>query len=130
MKGTSKKSYIIGAVIVVLALTMAMYSFKSTLTTYVSVSEAKVSPRAVQVAGIVVKGSKHYDLQNNTLVFTLREDSGDEMVVEYDGRKPANFDDVSKVVSIGKYNAERHIFVSTELLVKCPTKYEERVKGE
>ena len=130
MKGTSKKSYIVGAVIVVLALIMALYSFKSTLTTYVSVSEAKVSPRAVQVAGIVVKGSKHYDLQNNRLVFTLREDSGDEMVVEYGGRKPANFDDVSKIVSIGKYNVERHTFVATELLVKCPTKYEERVKGQ
>lgn len=125
-----KKSYIIGAVIVVLALIMAMYSFKSTLTTYVSVSEAKLTPRAVQVAGIVVKGSKHYDLQNNSLVFTLREDSGDEMVVEYDGRKPANFDDVSKIVSIGKYNAESQVFVSTELLVKCPTKYEGRVKGQ
>jgi cytochrome c-type biogenesis protein CcmE len=130
MKGTPKKSYIIGAVIVVFALVMAMYSFKSTLTTYVSVSEAKLSPSAVQVAGIVVKGSKHYDLQNNILVFTLREDSGDEMVVEYGGRKPANFDDVSKIVSIGKYNAERHTFVATELLVKCPTKYEERVKGQ
>ncbi|MES0362591.1 MAG: cytochrome c maturation protein CcmE, partial [Desulfobacteria bacterium] len=94
-----KKSHIIAAVIVVLALIMAMYSFKSTLTTYVSVSEAKVSHRPVQVAGIVVEGSKRYDLENNMLVFTLREDSGDEMAVEYDGHKPANFDDVTKVVS-------------------------------
>ena len=125
-----KKSYVIGAVIVVLALIMAMYSFQSTLTAYVSVSEAKASPRAVQVAGIVVKGSKHYDMQNNRLKFTLREDSGDEMAVEYDGRRPANFDDVAKVVSIGKYNVKREVFVATELLVKCPTKYEGRVKGE
>jgi len=130
MKGMPKKSYVIGAVIVVLALTMAMYSFQSTLTAYVSVSEAKASPRAVQVAGIVVKGSKHYDIQNNRLKFTLREDSGDEMAVEYDGRRPANFDDVAKVVSIGKYNVKREVFVATELLVKCPTKYEGRVKGE
>jgi len=130
MKSTSKKSYIIGAVIVVLALIMAMYSFKSTLTAYVSVSEAKVSPRAVQVAGIVVKGSEHYDLQSNRLMFTLQEDSGDKMAVEYDGSKPANFDDVTKVVSTGKYNAKREVFVATELLVKCPTKYEGRVKGE
>lgn len=130
MKATSKKAYIIGAVIVVLALIMAMYSFKSTLTAYVSVSEAKVSPRAVQVAGIVVKGSKHYDIQSNRLMFTLREDSGDEMVVEYDGRKPANFDDVTKIVSIGKYDARRQAFVAKELLVKCPTKYEQRVKGQ
>ncbi len=126
----SKKSYIIGAIIVVLAMIMAMYSFKSTLTTYVSVSEAKVSPRPVQVAGIVVKGSKQYDLENNKLIFTLREDSGDEMAVEYDGYQPANFDDVTKIVSTGKYNTKREVFVAKELLVKCPTKYEQRVKGE
>jgi cytochrome c-type biogenesis protein CcmE len=107
-----------------------MYSFQSTLTAYVSVSEAKVSPRAVQVAGVVVRGSKHYDLQSNRLKFTLQEDSGDRMNVEYDGRKPANFDDVTKVVSVGKYNAERGVFVASELLVKCPTKYEGRVKSE
>jgi len=125
-----KKSYIIGAIIVALAMIMAMYSFQSTMTAYVSLSEAKVSPRPVQVAGIVVRESKEYDLQNNRLIFTLREDSGDEMVVEYDGHKPANFDDVTKVVSTGKYNKKRRVFVARELLVKCPTKYEERVKGE
>ncbi len=125
-----KKSYIIGAVVVALAMIMAMYSFKSTLTAYVSVSEAKVSPRPVQVAGIVVRGTKQYDLQNTKLIFTIREDSGDEMAVEYDGHKPANFDDVAKIVSIGKYNRERQVFVARELLVKCPTKYEQRVKGE
>ncbi|MCK4390782.1 MAG: cytochrome c maturation protein CcmE [Desulfobacterales bacterium] len=125
-----KKSYIIGAVVVALAMIMAMYSFKSTLTAYVSVSEAKVSPRPVQVAGIVVRGTKQYVLQNTKLIFTIREDSGDEMAVEYDGHKPANFDDVAKIVSIGKYNRERQVFVARELLVKCPTKYEQRVKGE
>lgn len=130
MKNVPKKSYIIGAAVVVLAMIMAMYSFKSTLTTYVSVSEAKVSRRPVQVAGIVVNGSKRYDLQSNRLMFTLREDSGDEMVVEYDGHKPANFDDVTKIVSTGKYNSKRQIFVAKELLVKCPTKYEERVKSQ
>lgn len=125
-----KKSYIIGAVIIALAMAMAMYSFKSTMTTYVSVSEARVSPRPVQVAGIVALGSKQYDLQNNKLIFTLREDSGDEMPVEYDGHKPANFDDVTKIVATGKYNTERQVFVARELLVKCPTKYEQRVKGQ
>lgn len=125
-----KRSYIIGAVVVALAMIMAMYSFKSTMTTYVSVSEAKVTTRPVQVAGIVAKGSKQYDLQNNKLIFTLREDSGDEMAVEYGGQKPANFDDVTKIVAIGKYNTERHVFMATEVLVKCPTKYEQRVKGQ
>jgi cytochrome c-type biogenesis protein CcmE len=125
-----KRSYIIGAVVVALAMVMAMYSFRSTLTAYVSVSEAKVSPRPVQVAGIVVRESKEYDLRKNTLVFTLREDSGDEMAVEYDGHKPANFDDVAKIVVTGKYNPGKQVFVARELLVKCPTKYEQRVKGQ
>jgi cytochrome c-type biogenesis protein CcmE len=125
-----KKSYIIGGVVVILAMTMAMYSFKSTLTSYVTVSEAKASKRPVQVAGIVVAGTDRYDLQNNNLIFTLREDGGDEMKVEYDGPRPGNFDNVTKVVAIGKYEPKEEVFVARELLVKCPTKYEGRVKGQ
>ena len=125
-----KKSYVIGGVVIVLAMAMAMYSFKSTLTSYVSVSEAKGSNRPVQVAGIVVAGTDRYDLDSNNLLFTLREDSGDEMKVEYDGPRPGNFDNVTKVVAIGKYEPKRRVFLARELLVKCPTKYEGRVQGE
>ena len=125
-----KKSYVIGAIVVALAVTMAMYSFKSTLTSYVSVTEAKASKRAVQVAGVVVEGTDRYDLESNNLLFTLREDGGDEMRVEYDGPRPSNFDNVEKVVAIGKYEPGKRVFAARELLVKCPTKYEGRVKGE
>lgn len=125
-----KKSYIIGAVVIALAMTMAMYSFKSTLTAYVTVREAKASKRPVQVAGIAVRGTERYDLKSNNLVFTLREDGGDEMVVEYDGPRPGNFDEVTKVVAIGKYKPNRQVFEARELLVKCPTKYEGRVRGQ
>ena len=125
-----KKSHIIGGIVVVLAVIMAMYSFKSTLTSYVSVTEAKASKRPVQVAGIVVAGTDRYDLDSNNLLFTLREDGGDEMRVEYDGPRPGNFDNVNKVVAIGKYEPAKQVFLARELLVKCPTKYEGRVKGE
>ena len=124
------KSYIIGAVVIILAMVMAMYSFKSTLTAYVTVREAKASKRPVQVAGIAVRGTERYDLKSNNLVFTLREDGGDEMVVEYDGPRPGNFDNVTKVVAVGKYEPKKQVFEARELLVKCPTKYEGRVKGE
>ena len=125
-----KKSYVIGGIVIVLAMAMAMYSFKSTLTSYVSVSEAKASKRPVQVAGIVVEGTDRYDLKNNNLLFTLREDGGDEIKVEYDGPRPGSFDNVNKVVAIGKYEPEEKVFLAKELLVKCPTKYEGRIKGE
>jgi cytochrome c-type biogenesis protein CcmE len=125
-----KKSYVVGGIVVALAMAMAMYSFKSTLTSYVTVSEAKASKRPVQVAGIVVAGTDRYDLKSNNLVFVLREDGGDEMQVEYDGPRPGNFDNVTKVVAIGKYEPKEQVFVARELLVKCPTKYEGRVKGQ
>ena len=125
-----KKSYIIGGVIIALAMIMAMFSFKSTLTAYVTVREAKASKRPVQVAGIVVKGTPRYDLKSNNLIFTLREDGGDEMMIEYDGPRPGNFDDVNKIVVIGKYEPKKQVFTAQELLVKCPTKYEGRVKGQ
>ena len=125
-----KKSYIVGGLVVALAMAMAMYSFKSTLTSYVTVSEAKASKRPVQVAGIVVAGTDRYDLKSNNLVFVLREDGGDEMQVEYDGPRPGNFDNVTKVVAIGKYEPKEQVFIARELLVKCPTKYEGRVKGQ
>jgi cytochrome c-type biogenesis protein CcmE len=125
-----KKSYIVGGLVVALAMVMAMYSFKSTLTSYVTVSEAKASKRAVQVAGIVVKGTDRYDLERNNLIFVLREDGGAEMQVEYDGPRPGNFDNVNKVVAIGKYEPKEQVFMARELLVKCPTKYEGQVKGQ
>lgn len=130
MEEKSKKPYVIGAVVVVAAMAMAMYSFKSTLTAYVSVSEAKKGKRYVQVAGSVVKDSKRYDLNTSNLVFTLREDTGEEMVIEYGGPRPANFDDVTKVVATGRFVPEKMVFAASELLVKCPTKYEGRVKGK
>jgi cytochrome c-type biogenesis protein CcmE len=125
-----KKSYVIGGVVIVLAMAMAMYSFQSTLTSYVTVSEAKASNRAVQVAGIVVEGTDKYDLASNNLLFTLREDGGDQMMVEYDGPRPGNFDNVTKVVAIGKYQPKKGVFLARELLVKCPTKYEGQVQGQ
>jgi cytochrome c-type biogenesis protein CcmE len=125
-----KKSYIVGGLVVALAMAMAMYSFKSTLTTYVTVSEARASKRPVQVDGIVVTGTDRYDLKRNNLIFVLREDGGDEMQVEYDGPRPGNFDNVTKVVAIGKYEPKEKVFMARELLVKCPTKYEGKVKGQ
>jgi cytochrome c-type biogenesis protein CcmE len=125
-----KKSYIIGGIIILIAMTVAMYSLKSSLASYVSVREAKSGNRRVQVAGILVKGTPRYDSQTHQLIFTLREDSGDEMVVAYDGARPANFDNTTKIVAIGKFDINKQAFMTKELLVKCPTKYEGRVKGK
>lgn len=124
-----KKPYLIGGIVIIIAMVTAMHSLQSSLTSYVSIREAKSGGRQVQVAGLLVKGTPRYDSQTRNLVFTLREDGGDEMVVAYGGVRPANFETATKIVAIGKFDARKQVFMTRELLVKCPTKYEGRVKG-
>ena len=123
------KMHIIGGIFIIAAMGLAMNAFRSSITPYVSVSDAKAYGHSVQVAGITVKESARYARDTKKLLFTLREDGGAEMAVEYDGAKPANFDDADKVVAIGRWDKTREIFEARELLIKCPTKYEGRVKG-
>lgn len=125
-----KKSYILGAVIIIAALVMAMFSFKSTLTSYVSIKEAIASEQHVQVAGLLVEESTSYDIKNNLLIFKLKEPNGDELLIHYNKSKPANFENADKIVAIGKYDKSNHAFIANELLVKCPSKYEGRISEE
>ena len=125
-----KKSYVIGGILIALAAGLALNAFQSTLTPYVTVAQAKQYGRPVQVAGVIVKGSGGYDPSTNKLVFKLRENGGARMVVEYDGVRPVNFEEAAKVVAIGRYERRKEVFEAKELLTKCPTKYEGRVKRE
>jgi cytochrome c-type biogenesis protein CcmE len=122
-----KKSHFIGSVVIFIAMIGAMYSLQSSLTSYVSIREAKTGNRRVQVAGALVKGSPRYDPKSHNLIFALRENTGDELLVEYGGAKPANFDSATKIVAIGKYDTNKEAFMTKELLVKCPTKYEGQI---
>lgn len=122
-----KKSYIIAGVVIVIALVFAMFSFKSTLTTYVTIQEAKANEQYVQVAGELVQESTRIDGQTNQLIFTIKEPSGDEMVIHYNKSKPANFENAEKIVAVGKYDKSKQAFIANELLVKCPSKYEGRL---
>ena len=125
-----KKSYIIGGIIIAASLVFALFSFKSTLTNYVTIEEAISSEQYVQVAGILVKESIHYELDRSLLIFKLREPNGKEMTVHYSKSKPANFDDADKIVVVGKYDRNQNVFIANELLVKCPSKYEERISNK
>lgn len=125
-----KKSYIIGGLIIIGALIFAMFSFKSTLTSYVTIKEAKNSEQYVQIAGILVKGTTNYDVSKNLMIFKLKEPNDGQMVVHYNKSKPANFEDADKIVAVGKFDKHKNAFIADELLVKCPSKYEGRISKE
>ncbi|MBN1350520.1 cytochrome c maturation protein CcmE [candidate division KSB1 bacterium] len=112
------------AIVVVAALVMAFTAFKSSLINYVTIAEAKNSPRTVQVVGALVDGSVKFDFDSNHLFFTLRDEHNDEIRIQYNKPKPANMEGAPQIVAIGKYNPAVQLFEANEILVKCPSKYE------
>ncbi len=110
----------LGLVIIVFAIVMA-FSFKSSLSPYHSVSYVveKGEVRDVQVNGTIVPNSTIY-LENNTRIFELT-DGKTKMKVIYTGILSNYQEGIPAVVRGDYYNG---CFHATEVLLKCPSKYE------
>jgi cytochrome c-type biogenesis protein CcmE len=117
-----RPKYIIGIVIIVGFIIWAGISFNKTLTPYVSFAEAKNSATVVQVKGKRVDNGT-FDDQNNRFIFKLVDDQGEQVTVYYSGTKPGNFEQATEVVCVGMYKNGN--FHAKEILVKCPSKYNE-----
>jgi len=118
-----RSKYIIGGLIIIGFTVWAAISFNSALTPYVSIDEAKQTQSVVQVKGERLDEGR-YDVQRNLFVFHIKDENGVTVKVVYDGVKPGNFDQASHVVCVGKY--ENGAFHAKQLLVKCPSKYQEQ----
>ena len=101
---------------------LGLMQFKQTVTPYVSFAEAKSMGRTVQVAGFPEHAGAGLNDSHSAFTFTMKNDDGDAMVVNYPGGKPGNFDQAQSVVVIGRY--ENGAMEAKQILVKCPSKYE------
>jgi len=115
-----KAKYIVGTIIIVVFIIWAGISFNKTLTPYVSFADAKKTQSIVQVKGKRVDNGR-FDMNNKLFLFTMKDDSGEQIEVIYDGSKPGNFEQATEVVCVGRYKNGK--FYAKELLVKCPSKY-------
>ena len=111
--------------IIVLALGLAGWSLRGSLTRAVSIPEAMQSPRPVQIFGYLYSQGA-YDAEHNW-TFDIQGSDGAVMKVVYP-TKPGNFEDAISVAATGRYNHETGVFEATQLLVKCPSKYQEAQK--
>ncbi len=112
----------IGIFIIIVFMVFGALSFRKNLTPYVSFEQAKKSEGVVQIIGKLVLDETEYDLKKNLLYFTLKNQKGERLSVVYDGIKPANFENATDIVVIGKYEFDK--FVAEQVLVKCPSKYQ------
>lgn len=120
----NKKYIIIGAIAAVF-LVLAILSFDSGKIEYSDFVHARESGKIVQIIGRPSDSDPaDYNQQTNTLVFTLIDEQNNSEKVYYHGAKPNNFDIAPMVVVKGKYDNGK--FVASEILTKCPSKYESK----
>ena len=117
-----KLKYVIGIGIILIFIVFGALSFRKNLTPYVGFNEAKSSNSSVQIIGEVLPEETKYDLENQKFYFTLKDPKGEKMNIVFNGVKPANFEQATNIVVIGKY--QDGVFLADQVLVKCPSKYQ------
>lgn len=113
---------IAAVVLLAVAATVGVSSFKRTMTPYIGFAEARTASGLVQVNGKLADKDYVLKPEEQFLSFKLRDENGDVMAVEYRGVIPGNFDQAVSVVAIGKFQGDH--FEAQQLLVKCPSKYQ------
>jgi cytochrome c-type biogenesis protein CcmE len=121
-----KPLHLIGLAVMVLAVVTGYVGLRSAFRPYTtSLAEAVNSERSVQLAGFLGSAGD-YDLEGN-FTFELQDGAGKLLKVIYPKPKPANFEQAVSVVAIGHYDAAKRAFLADDMLVKCPSKYQEQL---
>ena len=121
-----KPLHIAGIGIILIAIVFGIFGFRDSFRAYTtSVIEAQNSGRSVQLAGFL--GSKgEYDTKGRW-TFMLQDQDGKMIKVVSSETKPPNFEQAISIVAIGRYNQQEQAFMADQLLVKCPSKYQEQL---
>lgn len=80
--------------------------------------------RDIQIHGLVVTDSLAQDESSGDYHFVV-EFKGRRLAVVFDGQLPDTFAEGGEVVATGRLDDEGHVFRSSEMSAKCPSKYEE-----
>jgi cytochrome c-type biogenesis protein CcmE len=146
--------FIIGGLLIVAAIVyLIVSSTQASAQYFLTVDEliakgSSIEGRDVRISGAVIGDTVHYDPQTLNLTFMIASIPGDNKVIEtqgglsavlhaavtdpsrqrmavvYNGPKPDLLRDEAQAILTGKLGEDGN-FYATELLLKCPTKYEE-----
>lgn len=121
-----KKSHII--ILVLLAFTIGLFASKlGNVDSYANFEDAKSKEGTkVQLTGMLVKEKPIvYDPQRdpNSFSFYLTDETGKQFQVICNDDLPRDLEKVDKIVLTGEMRGET--FYASDILVKCPSKYQE-----
>ena len=116
------KKTIIGLVLLVGFSSVLFMNFGQQVGGYMNFEQASETGSKAHVVGMWVADAPfEYDPDSNVFSFTMKDDAGNVRRVRYENPKPANFEDAEKLVIEGY--AKGNEFVAENILVKCPSKY-------
>lgn len=159
VQSASRIKFIIGGLLIVAAIAYLIFtSTRASAQYFLTVEELvakgdSVAGRDIRVSGAVLGDTIQYDSKNFLLTFTIAHVAGDNKEIETEGglakalyeavndpsrpRLQVVYKDVkpdllrheAQAIMTGKLGDDG-IFYAEELLLKCPTKYEEAVPGQ
>lgn len=125
-----KKLHIIGIVVIAIAIG-AILSALTDSSTYADFSEAFDNKGdEYHVVGVLNKDKPRvYNPEENPNLFTFHmiDNNGEERKVNLHKSKPQDFERSEQIVLIGKAKGE--VFEARDILMKCPSKYNEGSDG-
>jgi cytochrome c-type biogenesis protein CcmE len=124
-----KLKFIIGGVVMALALVYLIYSgIQNNATYFLTVDElyAKGTSqynRPVRVSGLVDAATIQFNNHDLILTFDVTSEAGGRMHVIFNGPQPDQMRAGAEAILEGKYDGQT--FTAQSLLLKCPSRYEE-----
>jgi len=114
---------VVAAVVIAAGLVLGVMNFMESNVEYADFATAERSGRKVQVKGVWLRDQESlFDSGKAQFIFYMKDDSERVMKVVLEGAKPNNFELAESVVAKGRIEGDH--FHATEVLTKCPSKYE------
>ncbi len=120
-----KKSHLIGIAIIAIAIGLLL-SLSGDVSTYSTFSQAMKSGERVKLVGQLMKDKPvEYDpaIDPNKFSFHIKDSKGVPGRVTLLTEKPQEFERSESIVLTGAMEGD--VFVATEMLMKCPSKYKD-----
>ena len=126
---SSTMKFVIGGVVVAVVIgVLIATSFSGSTSDYLTVAEVRAlgpdQTRDSRVAGEIVPNTVEWNTRELHLTFEVEDDTG-QLAISYYGPQPDMLVDAVEAVVVGKYDPTAKVFEAEELLMKCPSKYEE-----
>lgn len=115
---------------IVVFTSVVMFNFSQSISSYVDFEEAAVldSDRIHVIGTWDSTQPAFFSTETMTFSFFMTDESGNTRRVTYPRPKPNNFEQADQLVVIGHMRGDT--FVSRDMLVKCPSKYNDAINPE